>query len=76
LIFKGNIADHESEEVSEHATCSISVGVRAGEYPTCEKEIYEHPWDDIRDSDDDSIANNSDGQVGTLKVEGWLAGSS
>jgi hypothetical protein len=63
LILEGNTTNCSSEELSEHATRSIFSWLRAGGYPACEKEIYEHPWIEIRDSDESSIADDSDFQV-------------
>jgi hypothetical protein len=63
LIFEANAAKNPSEELSEHATCSIFSWLRAGGYPACEKLIYEHPWLYLQDSDDDSKADDSDDQA-------------
>lgn len=60
LVLECNSADHPSEQLSEHATRGIFSWLRANGYTACEKDIYEHLWLDVQDSDDDSIADDSD----------------
>lgn len=69
--------DLEEESASENATRSIFGWLRFEGYPPAERDIHEHPWVKIEDSEDEEepadIGENSQLPPSSTPVEAWIA---